>query len=175
MNPTLPDKVTPPPASEAAAKGGTMIVRNPLMQVCHINISSTEDGYAKMRVLGERGWSTDVPPGGLLLPYELAETFDWRLIGGRYFEFDKTSDGETETTRAVEHQGEIYYQRSKPEEKRNGKKMPAKIWYSRGGKSTDSDEEKQSADDVIKNGYVALVTFKGKGFVNQAFRRPSKA
>ena len=172
MNPTLPEHVTTLHNGKTKATGGTLEVKNPLGQKFTLNISSIEDGYDKMRVLGTRGWSTDVPIGGIFLPFAMADGFDWSLIGGRYYEFDKTADGETEHIQAVEHQGHTYYARRKEAGKINGKNMPAMIRYTRGAKSTDPESAKQSKTEVVKEGYVVLITFRGKGPIIPAFMKP---
>jgi hypothetical protein len=171
MNPTLPEHVIAPDDGRKAS-GGILIVTNQLGQKFHLHINSAAEAYAKMRILGTQGWSTDIPPGGIILPYAMADCFDWSLIGARPYEFNIIDDGQPVKKHAVEYRGESYKRRDNPAKKEKGVNYPDMISYSRGGKSTDPDHIKESRSEVVKDGYVTLITFRGKGPLIPAFMKP---
>jgi hypothetical protein len=145
---------------------GQLEVTNALGMRLLLPVASVEDAFKRMRYMGARGWSTGpVPAGGFVLPYAMAETFDWSLIGARAFEH--TVDGET--MRCVEHRGMIYTRRDYAAVTK-GKKMPAKVKYSRGAKPTDEPHLREGGTGESA-GYVTLIQFVGGGNAIPEFER----
>lgn len=142
---------------------GTIELINRLHQKLTIPVKSSADALAKQRALGEQGWApAQVPDGGYFFPISMAGNFDFRLIGGRYFEFKKKNRNDREVTvKCIEHLGHIYTCRDLPEEE-GGQEKGAKVKYSRGGKPTDRPHIKEGAGGD-KPGYVTLITFAGAG------------
>lgn len=118
--------------------------------------------YAEMRKYGEAGWtSAPLPPGGYVLPYDMADTFDFRLIGGRQFEMDDRSEGAAPGAKikCVAHGGHIYKRRDLPATPKIKKPL---IKYSRGANATDDDESVEAASaGTSTRGYVTLIRFEG--------------
>jgi len=145
---------------------GTLELQNQIGMRISLNIGSLEEAYALMRKYGNSGWtSSELPPGGIVLPYDMADLFDFRLIGG----WEWTSpEGEF----GIMYRGQFYKKRGPfaPVDTKK-MKMGAAIKYSRGGRSTDPPHlvEKGSGEDT----YVTLATFKGAGKVIPALCKPS--
>jgi hypothetical protein len=119
-----------------------------------------------MRELGAHGWSpTQIPAGGIHLPYAMAEAFDWALIGARQFTIN---DGAGEVV-CVEHLGRVYTRRSFDANPK--KKMPAAIKYSRGASAMDAAAVVEPVEGEVGKGYVTLATFKGNAPTIGAFTR----
>ncbi len=107
-----------------------------------------------LRDYGRAGWTSgDIPAGGLQLPYCMADTFDWSLIGARQI---TVKDDDGTDIPAVVYRSDVYKRRVHPE----NKKMPAAIRYTRGARSTDPPHLKEG-DGQFQ--YITLVEFRGKG------------
>jgi hypothetical protein len=153
---------------------GTIELINRLHQKLTVPVTSTADALAKQRKLGEQGWApAQVPDGGYFFPHSMNDNFDFRLIGGRYFEFKKKNRNDREVTvKCVEHLGLIYTCRDLPEEE-GGQEKGAKVKYSRGGKPTDRPHIKEGAGgNDNKPGYVSLITFAGGGRSIAEYEKP---
>jgi hypothetical protein len=134
---------------------GTLELVNQVGMKISVDISSLEDAYAKMRKLGSYGWhSGEIPAGGIVLPYTMADKFDFSIIGAQ----ESVVDGE----KVVFHRGLMYTRRTLDAQTEGKKKMPAVIKYSRGAKPTDQPHLCEGAGGDNK-GYVTLVLFKGNG------------
>jgi len=130
-----------------------------------LSVETTDDTLlSTLRKYGKNGWSSgDIPAGGLVLPYCMADTFDWTLIGARPY---TNADGE----QAVMHRGHSYKRRDF-EAKTTGVKMPACIKYSRGAKPTDPPHLKEGDESGVQ--YVTLIMFKGTGKALNQYEVPS--
>jgi hypothetical protein len=125
------------------------------------------DLLAVIRERGSRGWApTSFPVGGIHLPYAMADTFDWSLIGARRFTM---KDGNEEVV-VVEHLGRIYTRRIF--EANAKKKMQAAIKYSRGANASDPPAIVEGAEGAeVGKGYVTLAIFKGGAPVIREFTK----
>lgn len=121
----------------------------------NIDVKDISEAYATMKKYGSNGWtsSADIPSGGYKLPYCMADTFDWSLIGAKTF---KSKDEEE----CVFHGGYIYKKRDYAAET-GGQKKGAAIKYSRGAVPTDPPHIVEG--DPSKPQYVTLIKFSGKG------------
>lgn len=146
---------------------GHLELTNAVGMKLHVAVNGVEDAYDLMRQMGAHGWTSgDVPAGGYVLPYAMADAFDFSLIGARQFEIKDGAD----VTQCVEHRGLVYTRREF--EAKTGKiKMPAKIKYSRGAKPTDEPHLKEGAEGE-KSGYITLITFVGGARSIPEFERP---
>lgn len=125
----------------------------PLGQQISVTCTDYPDTLQQQRQWGARGFTSgEVPTGGYQLPYCMADTFDWSLIGAR-----KWTNPEGEEV--ILHRGRSYKRRELPaNEKKN---MPAAIKYSRGAKNSDPEHLKEGDDGGFQ--YVTLAVFKGNG------------
>src|SRR5690606_22795692 len=109
------------------------------------------------RYLGRLGWtSVEIPPGGLQLPFAIAEDFDWALIGARKVKFDDDIK--------VFFKGEWYTRRVMDEvqpNKKLPKGMPPVVKYSRGARPHDDPRMIETTEGDIK--MVPLAVFRGGG------------
>lgn len=114
--------------------------------------------HGVQRTMGRAGWtSVTIPPGGLQLPYDLEEDFDWSLIGARKVVFD---DGDVR----VNYRGEWYTRRELGEvapTRKLPRGMPAAVKYSRGAKAYDDPAMVETAEGEIH--MVPLAIFRGNG------------
>lgn len=148
---------------------GRTVFTNLLGMEIPVTFESVDNAFARTREFAARGFATEnFPAGGYSLPYALAETFDWSLIGANHFTF--TRDGAQE--QALERLGEVYTRREF-EAKTKPKKMPAKIKYSRGACESDPMEIRESATGDNK-GYVTLIEFVGGGKSMPEFEKPKQ-
>ncbi|GGI86902.1 single-stranded DNA-binding protein [Deinococcus wulumuqiensis] len=123
----------------------------PLGQRISVECTDYADSLSKMREWGAKGFvSGEIPAGGYQLPYSMADTFDWALIGARKW---TTPEGED----VVLHGGKSYKRRDLEANPR--KSMPAVIKYSRGAKSSDPEHLKEGEDGGFQ--YVTLAVFRG--------------
>jgi hypothetical protein len=153
-----------PATAESApiATIGSLELVNQIGMKISLNITDMSDAYVKMRLYGANGWTSgELPSGGLRLPYEMALKFDWRLIGGMELTLDN-EDG-------VLWRGE-FYKRREFAAQTTGKKMGAKIKYSRGAKAADPPHLKEGDESGTQ--YVTLATFSGKARVIPALMKP---
>ena len=139
--------------SETPATIGTLELTNHVGMRMAINVASPQDAYTQMRKYGAAGWTSgDIPPGGYTLPYDMADKFDFSLIGA--------NEGEIEGEKGLWHKNQ-FYKRREMEEETKGQKKAALIKYSRGGRPTDPPHLKEGATGD-KPGYVTLISFRGK-------------
>ncbi|MHB8703711.1 MAG: single-stranded DNA-binding protein [Candidatus Tyrphobacter sp.] len=145
---------------------GSLEIENALGMKLHVAVESEADAYEKMREFGSSGWTSgDVPSGGFILPYDLANRFDWRLIGAKPLTLDDEQ--------GVMHRGRFYKRREMPEKKIGKTTLPACVKYSRGAKPTDAPEIRESApEEGVGLGYVTLVTFRGRAPIDEHFVLP---
>lgn len=131
----------------------------------NVQVKSVANAYDVRRFMGTKGFMNPgaVPAGGYPLPYDLAGTFDWSLIGA---EAPTEYDGD----RGVWHNGSFYKLREYEEEAK-GKKMRAKIKYSRGARPTDPTEIVEKGQGDIN--YVTLISFAGRARINPNFVKKS--
>ncbi|WP_229776794.1 single-stranded DNA-binding protein, partial [Deinococcus ruber] len=117
-----------------------------------------------LRRYGQQGWTSgELPAGGLRLPYDMAEVFDWSLIGARPY---VNSDGEA----CVMWQGQSYKKRDLDEVDTKKLKLPRIVKYSRGARPTDPPHLKEGEEGGVQ--YVTLISFKGAGRVIEAYVDP---
>lgn len=128
-------------------------LQGPLGQKIMVEFTDYPHSLALMREWGARGFTSGtVPHGGYQLPYCMADSFDWALIGAR-----KWTNPEGEEV--ILHQGKAYKRRELgANEKKN---MPAVIKYSRGAKNSDPEHLKEGEDGGFQ--YVTLAVFRGNG------------
>lgn len=140
---------------------GTLHLVNAVGMKVEFEIASEDEAYTMMREFGAKGWTSgEVPAGGYLLPYALADRFDWSLIGAKAL----TIDGDA----GVMHRGLFYKRRDLAEKRYKEHTMPACIKYSRGAKPTDANAE--GGDDDVN--YVTLISFKGKAPIDERLAVP---
>lgn len=122
----------------------------------HLEVETTEPQMLDvLRRYGRQGWTSgEVPAGGLNLPYAMAETFDWSLIGAREY---VNNDGE----HSVIYRGQSYKRRELEAVDTKKLKMPAVIKYSRGARPTDPPHLKEGEEGSVQ--YVTLISFRGGG------------
>ena len=143
---------------------GTIELINQFGMKVHLNISDMSDAYAKMREHGAQGWmSGEIPEGGFQLPYDMADVFDWSLIGAREY---TTPDGD----RVVYHRGHKYTRRAMPAVDTKKMKLPEAVKYSRGAKPTDPPHIREKLGEIE---YVTLAIFRGKGRQIDDFVKPA--
>lgn len=131
---------------------GSIPLKNQLQAVFNLNITSIDEGYEKIRLMGRSGWTCgEIPTGGYRLPYDMADKFDFAFIGATEAEID----GE----KGLWHQNQFYKSREYEEETK-GQKKGKMIKYSRGAKPTDPTHLKEGATGE-KPGYITLISFKG--------------
>ncbi len=120
-----------------------------------ITVSLEHEGelMETLRRYGRLGWTSgEIPAGGLLLPYSLADTFDWSLIGAR--------EGEIEGERGVWYKGHFYKRRELAARQDKKMKLADCVKYSRGAKPTDPAHLREPSGEQE---YVTLVVFRGGG------------
>lgn len=138
----------------------------PLGEAVSLTVTDATDLHAKQRAWGKKGWTPgtgDVPAGGFTLPYCMADTFDWAMIGATAFEI--------EGQQVVKHRGHIYKRRDF-EAQNSGKKMPASVKYSRGAKPTDPIHLKEGDEGGVQ--YVTLIVFRGGGNALTEYELPKQ-
>lgn len=129
-----------------------------------IDCKDESEMHQVLRQYGKRGWTSgEIPPGGIILPLAMADTFDWSLIGAREF---ANQDGE----KCVFHKGQVYKRRELEEVDTKKLKLPKVIKYSRGARPTDPEHLKEGEESVR---YVTLITFRGNGRPIPDFEVPS--
>lgn len=117
-----------------------------------------------LRHYGRQGWTSgEIPAGGLLLPYSLADNFDWSLIGAR--------EAEIEGERGVWFKGHFYKRRELAARQDKKMKLADCIKYSRGAKPTDAAHLREPSGEQE---YVTLAVFRGGGTL-PAFEKPRQA
>lgn len=143
---------------ETQERLGTIELVNQVGMRVQMGVSDIEDAYAVMRWYGGAGWTSgEVPAGGFRLPYAMANTFCFALIGAREFEF---RDDDGNVCHALSHRGSTYKRREYAASTK-GKKMPAAVKYSRGALPTDPPHLKEGEESGAQ--FVTLITFKGAG------------
>lgn len=118
------------------------------------------------REYGKRGWRAkrEEKRGGLVLPYAQHDTFDFSLLGARFW---TTPEGET----LLLCGGHAYKQRILEKVDSRKMKLPEAVKYSRGAKSTDPPHLVEQAEGEFS--YVTLVVFKTAGKAQPAMSLPN--
>lgn len=126
-----------------------------------IDISNIGDAYEKARLFGRGGWTSieEIPPGGLHLPYCMADKFDWSLLGAEPGTCKAVRGGVLKDCPGVWFRGMFYYRRDLPANEAKG--MPEAIKFSRGAKGTDDEQAAEGDEKSVQ--FVTLIIFKGKG------------
>jgi hypothetical protein len=154
---------------------GFFKVLSPLAMPIDVAIGSEDDALAFMRDHADLGWSpAHIPDGGYVFPYDMAEDFDFRLIGARTFCKDVpygTQGKVRKDVRHLVHRGFVYQERSLDEDTSSSQRGAAKIKFSRGAKPTDPPHLKEAAA-ADKAGYITLISFVGKGRVDTRYLKP---
>jgi DdrB-like protein len=127
-----------------------------------VNLTSENELLETLRRYGKLGWTSgEIPAGGLLLPYSLADRFDWSLIGAR--------EGEIEGERGVWFKGQFFKRRELAARQDKKMKLADCVKYSRGAKPTDPAHLREPSGEQE---YVTLVVFRGNGEL-KAYERPT--
>lgn len=127
----------------------------PLGEILLLPITDHAEQLREQRAWGGRGYTPgtgEIPAGGFTLPYSMANTFDWAMLGASAFEIDGQH--------CVKHRGHTYKRRDF-EARTTGVKMPASVKYSRGAKPTDPAHIKEGDEGGVQ--YVTLIQFRGNG------------
>lgn len=130
----------------------------------NVEVKSVPNSYEVRKYMNGKGFNnpTAIPAGGYNRPYDEAKVFDWSLIGAEM--------GELEGDKGV-WCGNVFYKHREYEEETKGKKMKAKIKYSRGARQTDLPHTIEKGTGDIS--YVTLISFSGRGRVNPNFLKKS--
>ena len=130
----------------------------------NVEVKSVPNSYEVRKYMGGKGFfnPTAIPSGGYSRPYDEANTFDWSLIGAEM--------SELEGDKGV-WCGNLFYKHREYPEEVTGKKMKAKIKYSRGARQTDLPHTIEQATGDVS--YVTLISFSGRGRVNPNFLKKS--
>jgi hypothetical protein len=137
---------------------GSLQLENQIGMRLSVDVESVDDAFAQMRRFGALGWTSgELPDAGWVLPYEMHDRFDWRLIGARGYTV-RGDDGNDE--HRVIYRGATYKRRELEGIKKGGKELPKAVKYSRGAKASDA-ENAVAGDGDIK--YRTLITFVGGG------------
>ena len=127
-----------------------------------IALESDDQLLETLRRYGRQGWTSgEIPAGGLLLPYSLAERFDWSLIGAR--------EAEIEGERGVWFKGHFYKRRELAARQDKKMKLADCVKYSRGAKPTDPAHLREPSGEQE---YVTLAVFRGSGEL-KAYEKPA--
>lgn len=124
---------------------------------------------AQMRELqrhyGKSGWRVkrEERRGGLILPYDQHDSFDFSLLGARFW---KSPEGET----LLLCGGHAYRQRILEQVDSRKMQLPAAIKYSRGAKPSDPPHLVEKAEGEFA--YVTLVVFKTAGKAHPSLSLP---
>jgi len=152
-------------SSPALKFEGSIELRNQVGMRLFVKINTIEEAYAILNKLGPTGWySGDVRDMFGRFPLDMADIFNWSLIGGR--EAKVKVDGQE--TDVVFQGGHMWTRREFDADPK--KKMPAKVKYSRGAKPTDPPEIREKGQGDIE--YVTLITFSGKGPIVPGLCKP---
>lgn len=142
----------------------TLHLVGPLGTKLSVEVASEREVIPTLRTYGEKGWTSgELPPGGLSLPYAMADVFDFSLIGGHPY---TNRDGEA----CVMYRGQSYKRRELDEVDTKKMRMPACVKYSRGARPTDLPHLKEGEDGGVQ--YVTLISFRGGGRVLSAYIKP---
>jgi hypothetical protein len=138
----------------------TIHFTTPLGANISVELEPHETTLSALRKHGANGWTSGdiVKSGGLRLPLENAERFDWRLLGARAAELRNN------TTQALEagvwYKGDFYKRRELEALETKKMKLAAAIKYSRGARDSDPPEIKERSGEFE---YVTLILFRGGG------------
>ncbi len=138
----------------------TIHFTTPLGANISVELEPHETALSALRKHGASGWTSGdvVKNGGLRLPLENAERFDWRLIGARAAELRNNT---TQTLEAgVWYKGDFYKRRELEALETKKMKLAAAIKYSRGARDSDPPEIKEKSGEFE---YVTLILFRGAG------------
>jgi DdrB-like protein len=138
----------------------TIHFTTPLGAQVSVHLETNENYLHALRKYGAQGFTSGdvVKSGGLRLPLENAERFDWRLIGARPAELRNNM------TQAIEpgvwYKGDFYKRRELEPVETKKMKLAAAIKYSRGARDSDPQEIREKSGEFE---YVTLILFRGAG------------
>lgn len=133
----------------------TLHLTGPLGTSLSVEVADERELLGVLRRYGKNGWTSgELPPGGLVLPLAMADSFDWALIGARPY---TNADGES----SVLYRGQSYKRRELDEVDTKKLKLPRIVKYSRGARPTDPLHLKEGEEGGVQ--YVTLMTFRGNG------------
>lgn len=125
----------------------------PLGQKIMVEFTDYPHSLALMREWGARGFTSGtVPHGGYQLPYCMADSFDWALIGARKWTNHEGED-------VILHRGHSYKIRHMDAVDSKKMTLPACVKVSRGAKPSDPEHIREKSDGEIE--YVTLAVFRG--------------
>jgi hypothetical protein len=138
----------------------TIHFSTPLGANISVELEPQETVLNALRKHGASGWTSGdvVKNGGLRLPLENAERFDWRLIGARPAELRNNTTQVLEP--GVWYKGDFYKRRELEALETKKMKLAAAIKYSRGARDSDPPEIKEKSGEFE---YVTLILFRGAG------------
>jgi hypothetical protein len=143
----------------------TLHLQGPLGTEISIEVEDKELLNA-LRKYGKQGWTSgELPAGGIVLPYSMADTFDFSLIGGHEWTSPDGEDG-------VIHKGQFYKRRELEGVETKKMKMPPVVKYSRGARPTDPAHLKEGEEGGVQ--YVTLMVFRGNGRALEQYNDPRK-
>lgn len=133
-----------------------------------LEADSPEQALTLIRQMSAKGYVPDREerPGGIELPLDAHDNFDWSLIGARPW---KSPDGDE----GVFHKGYFYRRRNLEAVDSRKMKLPEAIKYSRGAKPTDPLHIQEKGEGDIC--YVSLIIFRGKGLVRPEYQKQGAA
>ncbi len=138
----------------------TIHFATPLGASISVELENHETVHDALRKHGAMGWTSGdvVKSGGLRLPLENAERFDWRLIGARPAELRNNTTQNLEA--GVWYKGDFYKRRDLEPVENKKMKLAAAIKYSRGARDSDPAEIKERSGEFE---YITLIVFRGGG------------
>jgi hypothetical protein len=138
----------------------TIHFTTPLGAQVSVQLEPHESYLNALRKYGAQGFTSGdvVKNGGLRLPLENAERFDWRLLGARPAELRNSMTQALEP--GVWYKGDFYKRRELEPVETKKMKLAAAIKYSRGARDADPPEIREKSGEFE---YVTLVLFRGAG------------
>ncbi len=138
----------------------TIHFSTPLGAQISVELEPSENPSDALRKYGAMGWTSGdiVKNGGLRLPLDNFEHFDWRLIGARPAELRNNQTQNLES--GVWYKGEFFKKRDLEPVENKKMKLAAAVKYSRGAKESDPSEIRERSGDFE---YVTLIVFRGAG------------
>ena len=128
----------------------------------------------KQKEMGIFGYTpVDIPAGGIILPWDNHDNFDWSSIGARKSKATVRTDEGPVEKEVVWFRNQMYTRRDMIGIKVKGQKMPDMIAYSRGAAKTVEDKEKAVGESGgVSEGYIVLVAFKHMKGMPEGFKYP---
>jgi hypothetical protein len=138
----------------------TIHFTTPLGAQVSVQLEPSDNYLNALRKFGAQGFTSGdvVKNGGLRLPLENAERFDWRLLGARPAELRNNMTQALEP--GVWYKGDFYKRRELEPVETKKMKLAAAIKYSRGARDSDPPEIREKSGEFE---YVTLVLFRGAG------------